>query len=126
MKQQREFKAGDKVVIVSGGWNHHVVRRGEVDRVYKSGNFILKNDTQRSQWRQSGYPAGRDSWSRNYLLHADDPSVTEIEHDAFRRKTTQEIEDLAGKLRRAPDSGTLDQLRALRNMLIQTLGLQER
>ena len=69
------FNEGDKVAVIQRDCKS--IRKSVVDRVYKTGNFTLRHDSYRGQYRQTGCSAG-DDWSWVTIEH-----WTEAHRDAM-------------------------------------------
>lgn len=84
---RRPFVVGDKVVVLSHGFTGDSVSYKDTVKTVnkKTGNFTLVGRD--GQWRQFGYRAGAaKAWSRETLVHTDDPRVAKAEESLCQSK----------------------------------------
>lgn len=118
MEKNSSFVLGAHVAIFSGR-DFKRVTKATVEKVYKNGNFILKGDRVRRQWRpnangKSAWRVGRSAWDFENLKLWDRETAkeaAEIKREQDRRERLTRIAKLVDRLR--VDTVTVEQLAAL-------------
>ena len=87
---KREFKQGDAVFLTHPDSLAHAVLT-KVDKVYKTGRFILECDIHKKQYRANGRAAGNHRmWDTKLVRHATDELIEKVSEakSVYRDKVT--------------------------------------
>src|SRR4051812_16116611 len=85
---ESQFVPGARVAVSGGRWSTHLYKEAFVDKVHKNGNFTLKGDESRQQYRPSydgleAWQTGKDNtWHRTKVRLWTDEIDVEIKEKA--------------------------------------------
>ena len=126
MNQNSFFVPGARVAVIS---NLGRAREAFVEKVYKNGNFILRDDKNRQQWRphtaynitdhKSADPAGsRSIWNSEHIRLWDDESNAELTVKVEREDKRKRLDAVASALRKMrPDDIAMADLQQIEDIL---------
>ena len=98
-----KFKEGDTVIILNPtGWGAQKYTVDKVQKVYKTGNFLLANDG-KNQWRQDGTGSAESRWSRRRLELATTELLAELDKAILQERSRRSLNKLGDVLQRIRD-----------------------
>lgn len=110
MNEQSPFIPGARVAI-SSGYRDNLYEEAFVEKAYKNGNFILRGDTSRQQWKPWSMSRGdgkpptwtahktNDSWSRRSVILWDESTDAEIAAGIALRQRHSRLQKIQDRVR---------------------------